>query len=134
MGLRESLSNIPVVVSYGSNEAEAAATLFDGRFTKTRGDTGWIIAAELITDHLTAHQACCLPDGRCESCPPLFQFEDERHQDSQQAHLGSTARVGHFSVSFHLPPFLSFERQQKSYSPLVLRDGMLRGLGEASIH
>lgn len=69
MGLRESLSNIPVVVSYGSNEAEAAATLFDGRFTKTRGDTGWIIAAELVTDHLIAHQACCLPDGRCEGLP-----------------------------------------------------------------
>jgi hypothetical protein len=62
MGLKESLRNIPVVVSYGTNEAEAATTLFDGKFTKTRGGTGWIIAAELITDHLVTHQACCLPE------------------------------------------------------------------------
>ena len=42
--LTECTCNHPVVVAYGSTEAEAASTLFDGRFTKTRGGTGWVIA------------------------------------------------------------------------------------------
>lgn len=63
--LEECTCNIPVIVAYGNTEDEAAATLFDGRMTKERGGTGWIIAAELITPHLVTHQACCLPGGRC---------------------------------------------------------------------
>jgi hypothetical protein len=65
MQLEECTCNIPAVVAYGSTEDDAAATLFDGRFTKERGGTGWIIAAEVITKHLLTHQACCLPGGRC---------------------------------------------------------------------
>jgi len=42
--------NHPVVLGYGSTEAEAAATLFDGRFTKTRGGTGWVMACEVWVD------------------------------------------------------------------------------------
>ena len=39
--------NHPVVLAYGSTETEAASTLFDGRFTKTRGGTGWVMACEV---------------------------------------------------------------------------------------
>ncbi len=65
MIMDECTCNIPVTVAYGSTEDEAAINLFDGRFTKTRGGTGWIIAAELITEHLTTHQACCVAPGTC---------------------------------------------------------------------
>ena len=41
--LTESELNHPVVMAYGSTEEEAAATLLDGRFTKTRGGTGWVV-------------------------------------------------------------------------------------------
>jgi len=65
MLLKECTCNVPVIIAYGSTEDEAAANLFDGRFTKERGGTGWIIAAELVTEHLITHQACCVPGGTC---------------------------------------------------------------------
>jgi hypothetical protein len=65
MVMDECTCNVPVTVAYGSTEEEAAINLFDGRFTKTPGSKGWVIAAELITEHLTTHQACCVAPGRC---------------------------------------------------------------------
>jgi hypothetical protein len=48
----------PVVISYGSTLDEAAETLFDGRFSKERGGTGWYVAAEWWIVNL--------PEGYCE--------------------------------------------------------------------
>jgi hypothetical protein len=68
MALDECTCNMPVTVAYGSTEDEAASILFDGRFTKDRGNKGWVIAAELITEHLATHQACCVA-GSCKDVP-----------------------------------------------------------------
>jgi hypothetical protein len=69
MQLNINSENVPVVVAYGKTEEEAASTLFNWRFTKERAGTGWVVAAELITDHLKTHQACCLtePDSGANS-------------------------------------------------------------------
>jgi hypothetical protein len=61
--------NAPVTIAYGSTEDEAASTLFDGRFEKERAGRGFIIAAVVITPHLTQHQACCLPNDECIDVP-----------------------------------------------------------------
>ena len=65
MALDECTCNMPVTVAYGSTEYEATINLFDGRFTKDLAGTGWVIAAELITEHFTTHRACCLAAGKC---------------------------------------------------------------------
>lgn len=67
--LEASECNTPVTIAYGATEQEAASTLFDGRFTSQPAGTGHIISAGVLTPHLAEHQACCLPDGRCENLP-----------------------------------------------------------------
>lgn len=53
MELQNTPQNVPVAVAYGNTEDEVAATLFDERsFERGRAGTGWIMAVELVTDHL----------------------------------------------------------------------------------
>jgi len=69
--------NVPVAVAYGSTEEETAMTLFDERqFKKDRAGTGWIIAAELVTEHLRQHKACCMPEPDPHTGSYCFDFPE----------------------------------------------------------
>jgi hypothetical protein len=58
--------NVPVVVAYGDTEEETLATLLDGRFKRSRGGKGWIIASEVLTHALLNEpRPCCMPGGSC---------------------------------------------------------------------
>jgi len=67
--------NTPVTIAYAATEDEAFRTLYDGRFNKARTVTGHVVAAGVITPHISHHAACCLPydpeiNGRpCENLP-----------------------------------------------------------------
>jgi hypothetical protein len=59
MALEEYECNAPVMLAYGTSENNAAETLFDGRFTKTRVHANWAIAVEPLTEELLAPRGCC---------------------------------------------------------------------------
>ncbi len=77
MGLEEYECNMPIVVAYGSDEDDAARTLFDGRFTSVRGETGWVMAVEPITEEHLEPRACCMPPGADRTCTMKSHFDCE---------------------------------------------------------
>ena len=44
--MRYDATNHPVTVACGATLEEATQTLYDSRFVKTRGGTGWTVAVE----------------------------------------------------------------------------------------
>jgi hypothetical protein len=77
MGLEEFDCNVPIVVAYGNTEQDAAATLFDGRFSHASAGTGWAIAAEPITERYLQPRGCCLNTSVGPTCVELDHADCE---------------------------------------------------------
>lgn len=77
MGLEEFDCNVPIMVAYGTTEQDAAATLFDGRFSHSRAGTGWAIAVEPITERYLEPRACCLNTSVGPTCVELNHADCE---------------------------------------------------------
>jgi hypothetical protein len=75
MALDEAECHMPVVVAYGATEEEAAGILFDGRFSTLRGNTGWAVAVEPITEEHLAPRPCCLSIPGVAQCLMLTYTE-----------------------------------------------------------
>lgn len=76
-GLEEYDCNVPIMVAYGSDEQEAAAILFDGRFSQTRASTGWAMAAEPVTERYLEPRGCCLNTVTGPTCVELDHADCE---------------------------------------------------------
>jgi hypothetical protein len=63
MALEENECHAPIVVAYGATKQDAAETLFDGRFSKTRAAGNCAMASGPQTEKLLEPRACCMYDN-----------------------------------------------------------------------